>query len=665
MRKSRIKVSKVSYVSALFILVGIMIACGAAATQAPPAPASTTAPAASAPGAPDTSGASAAAAAPSAAAETRSEAAPTTAPASGPAGSAPASSPPASSGSSQPAPTAVPAVAPAPQGAMEATGTLNVGMTDLGPFVGILQNMPFLHARFEFYITHEPMWATSPDGERLPRLVESWEANANADEFTFNLESEAQFHEGYGGFTADDFIFTIENVIEEGSVHTSAGGIRRVFGCDGCALSKIDDHTVQLKRPKPTYEVTWYSQAPSTSMSFHSKSHFDQVGAEQANLDSIGTGPWQLMEVKTDEFRRMEGVPDHWRRSPDWEEMVWWEIAEDATRVANFLVGKLDTGSFSAESIQAIKREDIEGVKFMRFPGGAYQFLNVHGQQYYPDHPFHLPSADGTSPKVVLGDTAAYNAPGQCGADAPWVACDRDVNSAEWDRARKVRQAMSMAIDRVKLVNNLAFGEGRPFYHQGWSGHDARAAQFGLDKLAYDYDPEKAKQLLDDAGYPNGFEIPMFLYPRPQAGNIEAAKAVATMWEDVGITTVQSTSPYSGFRPGTVNRTALGVSGHNAGPSVEPVLGYFRIYSPKGSFNFGFEHPVLEQYLDEASTLVDEEERWAKTAEMTKWMFDNVAQIVLFEENAVWPVGPRIDEWPVMAGGVSWLSNWEEVPHRK
>ena len=301
----------------------------------------------------------------------------------------------------------------------------------------------------------------------------------------------------------------------------------------------------------------------------------------------------------------------------------------------------------------------------MRFPGGAYQFLNVHGQQYYPDHPFHQPAADGTAAKVPLGVTAAYNAPGQCGDAAPWVACDRDVNSAEWDRARKVRQAMSMAIDRVKLVNNLAFGEGRPFYHQGWSGHDERIKQFGLDKLTYEYDPDMARQLLTEAGYPNGFEIPMFLYPRPQAGNIEAAKAVATMWEDVGITTVQSTSPYSGFRPGTVDRTALGVSGHNGGPSVEPVLGYFRVYSPKGSFNFGFEHPDLEALFEEASELTDEEERWAKAAEMATWMFENVAQIVLYEENSVWPIGPNIDEWEVMAGGVSWLSNWEDVPHRK
>ena len=654
----KIGMPKLVFTGIFLILVSAVLACGSsAAPSASPGAAPAEAPVPSSNTAAETASSTAASSAGSSATASSSAGATS---ASAPAEPAAA----AASGNGQPAPTAAPASAEVPAApAVEAYGTLNVGMTDLGPFVGILQNMPFLHARFEYYITHEPMWATSPEGERLSRLVESWEANSAADGFTFHLEQNARFHQGYGAFSADDFIFTIENVIEEGSVHTSAGGIRRVFGCDGCELTKVDEHTVQLNRPKPTYEVTWYSQSPSTSLSFHNKSHFDQVGEEQANLDSIGTGPWELVEVKTDEFRRMKAVPGHWRRSPEWEEMIWWEIAEDATRVANFLVGKLDTGSFSAQSIQAIKQENVPDVKFMRFPGGAYQFLNVHGQQYYPDHPFHQPSADGTPPKVVLGDTASYAT--HCGDDAPWVACDRDVNSEEWARARKVRQAMSMAIDRVKLVNNLAFGEGRPFYHQGWSGHDARAKQLGIDQLVYEYNPERAGELLTEAGYPNGFKIPMFLYPRPQAGNIEAAKAVATMWEDVGITTEQSFSPYSGFRPGTVNRTALGVSGHNGGASVEPVLGYFRIYSPKGSFNFGFEHPTLEAFLDEASVLVDEEQRWAKTAEMTKWMFENVAQIVLFEENSVWPLGPAIDEWPVMSGNVSWLSNWEEVPHRQ
>ena len=305
---------KLSLTGIFILLASLLIACGASAPEAPAAPEPAAAPAASSSAAaPATGAASSGPASEPAAAASSSAPASSAAEPSGGSSSAPPAS--AASGSG-PAPTAVPAPADTAPPAMEAYGTLNVGMTDIGPFVGILQNMPFLHARFEFYITHEPMWATSPTGERLPRLVKSWEANETADTFTFYLEDTAQFHEGYGAFNADDFIFTIENVIEEGSVHTSAGGMRRLFGCDGCETTKIDQNTVQLSRPKPTFEVTWYSQAPSTSMSFHSKAHFDQVGEEQANLDSIGTGPWQLMEVKTDEFRRMKGVPDHWRRSP-------------------------------------------------------------------------------------------------------------------------------------------------------------------------------------------------------------------------------------------------------------------------------------------------------------------------------------------------------------
>ena len=74
---------------------------------------------------------------------------------------------------------------------------------------------------------------------------------------------------------------------------------------------------------------------------------------------------------------------------------------------------------------------------------------------------------------------------------------------------------------------------------------------------------------------------------------------------------------------------------------------------------------MLEKYLEEASSLVDEEKRWAKTAQMTKWMFDNVAQIVLFKENAIWPVSLPIDDRLVMSGNISGVSNREEVPHRK
>ena len=116
----------------------------------------------------------------------------------------------------------------------------------------------------------------------------------------------------------------------------------------------------------------------------------------------------------------------------------------------------------------------------------------------------------------------------------PWVSCDPDTGSADWEKARKVREAMAISIDRQKLVNNLAFGDGRPSFHQYWHGHDSRLKQQGLESLTFEYDPDRAWQLLTEAGYPDGVELDMTLTEASVAGPIAVGEAVATMWEEVG-----------------------------------------------------------------------------------------------------------------------------------
>ena len=50
---------------------------------------------------------------------------------------------------------------------------------------------------------------------------------------------------------------------------------------------------------------------------------------------------------------------------------------------------------------------------------------------------------------------------------------------------------------------------------------------------------------------------------------------------------------------------------------------------------------------------------------MARWLFDNAMTLPLYDENAVWPLGPEVDPWEMMAGSLTWLSNWEFVPHRR
>ena len=551
---------------------------------------------------------------------------------------------------------------PAPGAMMEPSGTLDVSIGDLGEPIFNLSAAGFTQTLFDNSLpTHEAMFATAPDGTTVPRLVTNWSVDASGLVFTFNLQQGVPWQKQYGlwgAFNADDFIFSMERISIEGAVASSSGSIRRLFTCDECELVKLGDHTVRLTRPSPTFEITWWSQQPlGGALAFHSKNHFEAAGEEVANGQSVGTGPWELVEAKTEEFKRARAVSNHWRKTPEWEQMIWWDIKEETTRLANFQAGLLDSGSFSADSIQAIKNQNDPEIKFMAFAGAFHHYINIMGMQHHLDAPSHLPGADGEI-AVPVGDD-----PFDC--SIAYVSCDSDTSSTEWVNARKVREAMSYAIDREALVNNLVFGAGNPWWISWWIGHEGRMQQFGLDQLQREFDPALASQLLVEAGYPSGVEIDVNLQPGFHPGNADTLEAVTAMWDDVGIRTVISRQPYGTFRPTLVRRTAKAVLNVSDSPTIEPIRTYNVFFNPKSSLNFGFEHPDFTALLEEASVLVDTEARWAKSAKAAKWIFDNVMHLSAFQVNSTWPLGPELDPWEVQGLKRDWLSNWEFAPHRQ
>ena len=220
---------------------------------------------------------------------------------------------------------------------------------------------------------------------------------------------------------------------------------------------------------------------------------------------------------------------------------------------------------------------------------------------------------------------------------------------------------MMMAIDRQKLLNNLAFGQGNLTSVDNWVGHDARVRQFGLDQLDYEYNPARAKELLTEAGFPNGFEIDVALTNR----GFPHTEAAALMMQEIGITPNISNIPWTAYRATTVRRTAQGLFSHTLSPQVEPLRVISVLHDSKASNNFGWEHPDWQRLVDEAFQLSDDEERWAKQAELARWNYDQVVSLPLYQEAAVWPLGPAIGEWEQMAPSPALLSNWEYVPHRR
>ena len=575
--------------------------------------------------------------------------------------------------------TATPAAIPTPTAApsmMEPQGTLRVAMSEVGPAVFNNRDATYATHRFIMTTVGEAMFQNNLDGETVGRLVKDWTVTStpNGVTYTFNLQPGAKWHTEFsngdwGEFNADDFLFNIDLVTDDRSVHAIKPGTRRAYKCEECELTKVDDLTVQLKRPSESFEVFWYTRQPAGALlSFQSKRHIDARGEEAATLEPVYSGPWEIVDFATGEFYLMRGVEDHWRKTPEWEFMNWQGIAEESTRIANFLTANIDTGKFGLEAIRELKDAQDPDHKFLSFPGGITNRIQIFGQIHsgpddldggQPGEPAatHVPDSEG--------NVRAKLADGYFDCSHPFIPCDRDTSSAEWLKALKVRLALNYAIDRQKLVNNLTYGEGQPSYLSNWGGHELRYKQQGLEELVHPFDVPQAQQLIREAGYPDGFEVEMVhpdLFPQGEVG----ATAVCVMWlEALNVRCNEKNVPYSSFRPTLVVRNFQGFYSHGLGQAVEPLWLMQLFYDVGGGFNYGFEHPDFQDMIDNATSLNNDEERWKATADMSRWLFDNAMLVNMYAEPLILPIGPRIDEWPILPGPVVDFNSYEYVPHRQ
>ena len=583
------------------------------------------------------------------------------------------------------APTPAPAT-PAPTAMMVPEGVFDVGHTNLGAYVATNYDAGYFQNRFAELVSHETLFVMGYDGEWDPRLVKSFEVSPDGLTYTLHLQEDAKWHTNHGEwglFTADDFIWSIGEISREGSNHVQKGNTGQVFACDGCELTKIDEHTVQLTRPNPTFQLTWFSQAPIPGFSMHSKDHFDAVGEEAAKHQDVGTGSWEQVEYVTDVRRHLKAVEGHWRHTPEFAEMIWHDIPEESTRLANFLAGKLDTGIFNSDSRRAIEDAvssgQLPGTKFMVFPAAIIQMIWHEGGHYTPDSQYHQPGPNGLVANSIDEHYGDYKnlcddseivdgvATQMSSNDRrPWISCNRDVESPEWERARKVREGMLRGIDRQSLINNIAFGAGEPWYVGIWANR-GRMQQLGLDLLGpgdMDYDQAAAKQLLAEAGYPDGFAV--HVNKRSGTGTLLLVKdAVANDWLEMGLDVTLQNQPQSAYRVSSSARKVNNIYGLNDAPSFpEPLRVYSTVYTSRGTNIFGVNHPDIDKFIWDSEAELDTDERWRIQANLAKFIYENVLSMPLYAENAVWPLSSEVDSWDAAPAELDWLSYWE-MPRRR
>lgn len=250
------------------------------------------------------------------------------------------------------------------------------------------------------------------------------------------------------------------------------------------SVEKVDDLSVRLtlKYPYPPLELAL------TQVSVTPPQYWNEVGLEAFGQRPIGTGPFKFVSWARDDRLVMEVNADYWGELPKGiDGLVWRPVPDDAARVAGLTTGEYHI----AKDLPVTAIPELEGQSETTLvPVPSYRIYQV-GLSSLPQH--ESPLQDKT-----------------------------------------VRQALNYAVDKNAIINSLFFGKAAAL-----NGQVLRSTQLGFntDLSDYPYDPDKAKQLLADAGYPDGFEI-TFKFPSGRyAQDREVSEAIAGMLSKVGVTT--------------------------------------------------------------------------------------------------------------------------------
>ena len=552
-----------------------------------------------------------------------------------------------------PSPSPVPTPRPTPTSkpvafvtGVEPYGSLNLGFQELGSYQGHPALSGFPQREYVTLAAYESLFGQDVNGDYFGKLAEEWSVAPDLVTWTFNLKKGVPLHGDWGEVNAEDVLWSIEQSLAEDSRCLCVRQNRRSWLNPEGYLRVLDDYTLELNTGIPAWDVPVLVTSPGpTSTWVVSKMQAEElaatIGQDEANSQLAGTGPWQMVEHRGGEFWKFKAVADHYRKALEFAEMTFWEMPEEATRIASFQVGKIDTFQAAPDKLSALT--EIPGTKFMTQANSYQSHLGLYGSWYeYVGTPDERPG---------------YN------PDLPWVSSNPDPESPEWEQARKVRLAMRLAIDRQTIIDELLRGEGTPLSMWGWAGHEDQQEPH----WKWEYDPERAKQLLAEAGYADGFELELTPARRGAPAEFEACQAVAAMWEDIGVISNMTIFPYSALRPDMISRTLNSITCHSTIGWLEPVVLWGFMYDPEEIWSSGLDHPFLNDALDKARNTFGTAGRWEVQQDTGHWIWENALDIGLYTVNAVYPLGPKLDGWAehLETGDRRRISGLEWAPHRK
>jgi ABC-type transport system substrate-binding protein len=459
-------------------------------------------------------------------------------------------------------------------------------------------------------------------GELSPMLAERWKVADGGRTWTFYLRKGVQFHGGRGDVTAEDVRFTFASIAREGSASSLAPEFRAIK-----SMEIEDPFTITVRFEKPSVAFgNKVTQGLFASVGFiHSKRYIESVTEDGAERHPVATGPFKFVEHIRGDRIVYEAVENHWRATPHWKRLVFLKVPEPATRMAMLRAGSVDVIEIGGEYVDELKKT---GMRTLTMPNVAWLMVILGGQ--WPTKPTY----------------------------------DRAVSWAQPDaeRARKVRLALNLAVDKQAIMQRVLGGLGTAV--GSWLTYPSDPWATPVTIKPYPYDPAKAKALLTEAGYPKGFDVTMNLTAWPGRGYLpDVGEAVATYWERVGIRVKRRPVDRAVFSADFRARSYPGVTLAWAAPLVgpEPWEILIRAGHTKSAVHLFMEHPKLDEFIDRLATEPSYQERTRiMRDEMLPWLHDYVPGVAIGATHTIAGVGPKVGEWPLIPGHMG-FHNWEYV----
>ncbi|MDX1711949.1 MAG: ABC transporter substrate-binding protein, partial [Rhodovibrionaceae bacterium] len=325
-------------------------------------------------------------------------------------------------------------------------------------------------------------------------LAESWE-NIDPSTWEFTLKQGVKFHNG-NTFNADDVVFSF-NRIKTGEKSGFRGAVSAIK-----AIEKIDDYKIRVITDGP-YPILLNKLSYVRIMD---KELASTKSDEELGQQPVGTGPYKLDKWVRGQSLTLVANEDYHRGAPSIDRVEIRPLTNDSARVASMLSGAVDLiNRVPVRDVERIKQKD--DLQFHIEPGLRLIYLQM--DQHREDSPF----ISGVDKNPFL-----------------------DV---------RVRKAVYHGIDETAIVKHImgGFAKAAGQYHpEAVTGHDP-----GIERPPYN--PEKAKKLLEEAGYGDGFTVTLDSPNDRYINDEKIAQAVASSLAKIGITVEVNAIPKASFFP--------------------------------------------------------------------------------------------------------------------